>query len=91
VPVMTNSLASETPCFVGRGVAALAADPEMARWSGGVTSSWQLAETYGFTDLDGRRPNIWTVVAEKHARPTESRGAAFQWQLGRVPGSAAPG
>jgi NAD(P)-dependent dehydrogenase (short-subunit alcohol dehydrogenase family) len=76
---------SETPCFVGRGIAALAADPEVARWSGGVTSSWHLAETYGFTDLDGRRPNIWPVVAEKHSGSAESRRAAIQWQLVRGP------
>ena len=58
---------SETPCFVGRAVAALAADPDVARWSGGVTSSWRLSEAYGFTDLDGTRPNIAPVIAEKFA------------------------
>ena len=48
---------SETPCFVGRAVAAIAADPTRARWSGGVYGSWQIAEEYGFSDVDGARPN----------------------------------
>ncbi|MDE0356533.1 MAG: SDR family oxidoreductase [Gammaproteobacteria bacterium] len=48
---------SETPCFVGRAIAALAADPEVARKSGGLYSSWELAKEYGFTDVDGRRPD----------------------------------
>jgi NAD(P)-dependent dehydrogenase (short-subunit alcohol dehydrogenase family) len=48
---------SETPCFVGRAVAALAADPQLSRKSGGVYSSWGLSEEYGFTDIDGARPH----------------------------------
>ena len=49
--------ASETPRFVGRAVAALAADPDVARWAGQGLSSWQLAREYGFTDADGGRPD----------------------------------
>jgi NAD(P)-dependent dehydrogenase (short-subunit alcohol dehydrogenase family) len=75
---------SETPCFVGRAVAALAADPDRARWSGGVTSSWALSEAYGFTDLDGRRPNIWPAVAA-HVGGAKARGAAVQWRLDGMP------
>jgi NAD(P)-dependent dehydrogenase (short-subunit alcohol dehydrogenase family) len=75
---------SETPCFVGRAVAALAADPEVARWSGGVYSSWGLSEVYGFTDLDGTRPNIWTVAGESFAQTATPAHAAVQWQLNRV-------
>ncbi len=48
---------SETPRYVGRAVAALAADAEIARWSGQALSSWQLAHEYGFTDVDGTRPD----------------------------------
>ena len=48
---------SETPCFVGRAVAALAADPHVADKNGALLSSWGLAKEYGFTDLDGRRPD----------------------------------
>ncbi|WP_419933965.1 SDR family oxidoreductase [Candidatus Palauibacter sp.] len=48
---------SETPCFVGRAIVALAADPNVAAKSGGLFSSWELAREYGFTDVDGRRPD----------------------------------
>ncbi|MFD9901670.1 SDR family oxidoreductase [Mesorhizobium sp. NPDC059025] len=48
---------SETPHFVGRAVAALAADPDRARWNGQSLSSGSLAQEYGFTDLDGSRPD----------------------------------
>ena len=53
-----NFIASETPFFVGRAVAALAADPGVQNKSGGLYSSWGLAKEYGFTDLDGSRPDI---------------------------------
>ena len=52
-----NFLASETPLFVGRAIAALAADPEVARKSGRVLASWTLSDEYGFTDADGARPH----------------------------------
>ncbi|SCE82989.1 NAD(P)-dependent dehydrogenase, short-chain alcohol dehydrogenase family [Micromonospora purpureochromogenes] len=48
---------SETPAFVGRAVAAVAADPERARWNGRSVDSGGLAQVYGFTDLDGTRPH----------------------------------
>jgi len=50
---------SETPRFVGRGVAAIAADPDRARWNQRSASSIQLAREYGFTDVDGRQPDAW--------------------------------
>ena len=56
---------SETPCFVGRAVAALAADPDVSKKSGGLFSSWALAREYGFTDLDGRRPDWGTFFPRK--------------------------
>jgi NAD(P)-dependent dehydrogenase (short-subunit alcohol dehydrogenase family) len=49
---------SETPFYVGRGVAALAADPDVARKAGRVFASWTLAREYGFDDVDGRRPDF---------------------------------
>ncbi|MFJ1864223.1 SDR family oxidoreductase [Streptomyces sp. NPDC088097] len=55
---------SETPSYVGRAVAALAADPEVARWNGRSLSSGQLARVYGFTDLDGSRPDAWRYMVE---------------------------
>jgi len=47
---------SETPFLIGRAVVALATDPDVARRSGGLFSSWGLSEEYGFTDVDGTRP-----------------------------------
>lgn len=55
---------SETPAYVGRAVAALAADPQVSRWNGGSLSSGQLAQVYGFTDLDGSRPDAWRYMIE---------------------------
>jgi hypothetical protein len=55
---------SESPRFVGRAVAALAADPDVARWNGQSTSSGALAQVYGFTDLDGTRPDCWRYMVE---------------------------
>jgi NAD(P)-dependent dehydrogenase (short-subunit alcohol dehydrogenase family) len=55
---------AESPRFVGRAVAALAADPERSRWNGQSLSSGQLANIYGFTDLDGSRPDAWRYVVE---------------------------
>jgi NAD(P)-dependent dehydrogenase (short-subunit alcohol dehydrogenase family) len=55
---------SETPAFVGRAVAALAQDPNVARWNGKSLSSGQLAKVYGFTDVDGSRPDAWRYVVE---------------------------
>jgi NAD(P)-dependent dehydrogenase (short-subunit alcohol dehydrogenase family) len=55
---------SETPRFIGRAVAALAADPDRSRWNGQSLSSGQLAKVYGFTDLDGSRPDAWRYVRE---------------------------
>jgi NAD(P)-dependent dehydrogenase (short-subunit alcohol dehydrogenase family) len=55
---------SESPLFVGRAVAALAQDPDVARWNGQSLSSGQLAKIYGFTDRDGSRPDAWRYVVE---------------------------
>jgi len=55
---------SESPRFVGRAVAALAGDPEVARWNGHSVSSGQLARVYGFRDLDGSQPDCWRYIEE---------------------------
>src|SRR5918993_951746 len=52
-----NFLESESPLYVGRGVAALASDPGVIEHTGQLLSSWELAGRYGFTDYDGRRPD----------------------------------
>ena len=51
-------IASETPLFVGRGIAALAADPKVARKNGRVVASWDLGDEYQVTDTDGTRPHF---------------------------------
>src|SRR4029077_2632765 len=53
----SNFLVSESPLFVGRAIAALAADPKVRRHTGVLHSSWELTREYGFTDYDGRRPD----------------------------------
>ena len=55
---------SETPSFVGRAVAALAADPEKQCKSGGLYSSWDLSDEYDFTDIDGAHPHWGRYAAE---------------------------
>jgi NAD(P)-dependent dehydrogenase (short-subunit alcohol dehydrogenase family) len=67
---------SETPRFVGRAVAALAADPEVARWNGQSLSSGQLAKEYGFVDLDGSQPDAWRYVREVQdaGKPADATG-----------------
>ncbi|WP_435120825.1 SDR family oxidoreductase [Micromonospora tulbaghiae] len=59
---------SETPAFVGRAVAALAADPDRARWNGQSLDSGGLSQVYGFTDVDGSRPH-WARYYEEVVKP----------------------
>jgi NAD(P)-dependent dehydrogenase (short-subunit alcohol dehydrogenase family) len=67
---------SETPRYVGRAITHLAADPEVSRWSGQSLSSGQLAKVYGFTDLDGSRPDAWRYVREVQdaGKPADATG-----------------
>lgn len=67
---------SESPRFVGRAIAALAADPDKTRWNGQSLSSGGLAQEYGFTDLDGSRPDCWRYMREvmEADRPADTTG-----------------
>jgi NAD(P)-dependent dehydrogenase (short-subunit alcohol dehydrogenase family) len=67
---------SESPRFVGRAVAALAADPDRHRHNGRSHSSGSLAELYGFTDVDGSRPDCWRYLVEVRDadRPADTTG-----------------
>lgn len=67
---------SESPRFIGRAVAALAADPERDRWAGASLSSGGLAREYGFTDLDGSAPDCWRYIVEMQdaGRPADVTG-----------------
>ena len=73
---------SESPLFVGRAVAALAADPRVLEKSGGLYSSHGLSNEYGFTDADGSRPDIWTHLSRDEAgSPSAGRRDGFRWTI----------
>jgi hypothetical protein len=75
-------ISSETPCFVGRAVAALAADPHVKHKSGGVYSSGGLAEEYGFRDIDGNRPNMYRYMREHFPQLVNAHPAtAVEWKI----------
>lgn len=61
---MPDFAISETPRFVGRAIAALAADPGKARFNGQSLSSGGLAQVYGFTDLDGSQPDAFRFIED---------------------------
>jgi NAD(P)-dependent dehydrogenase (short-subunit alcohol dehydrogenase family) len=65
-------IASETPLFVGRAVACLAADPQLDRRGGRVFASWTLSDEYGFPDADGEHPH-WGRYAAKEFGEDEQR------------------
>ncbi|TDE32872.1 SDR family oxidoreductase [Actinomadura sp. 6K520] len=71
-----NFAISESPVFVGRAAAALAADPDRARWNGASLSSGGLAKVYGFTDADGSSPDAWRYITEvvDAGRPADVTG-----------------
>ncbi len=73
---------SETPCFVGRAIAAIAADPKRARWNGGLYGSWQMADEYGFTDVDGSRPHWGRFFEEGYPEMVNGETASGRrWEL----------
>lgn len=66
---------SETPHYLGRGLAHLAADKRRARFSGQCLSSWRLMREYGFTDLDGSQPD-WGRWHDEVVEPGVDRSTA---------------
>jgi len=80
--------ASETPFFVGRAVAALAADPRLMEKSGGVFGSWTLADEYGFSDVDGGRPHWGRHADALGGNWAEDGRILFGWTLTRREGRA---
>ena len=74
--IVPHFVISETPRFVGRAVAALAADPDRSRWNGQSLSSGDLAKVYGFTDVDGSRPDAWRYLREvqEAGKPADATG-----------------
>lgn len=69
---------SESPHLVGRAVAALAADPDVARWNQASLSSGQLAREYGFTDLDGSQPDAWRYLVEVQDKGLPANPEAYR-------------
>jgi NAD(P)-dependent dehydrogenase (short-subunit alcohol dehydrogenase family) len=70
---------SETPAYIGRAAAALAADPDVGRWSGQSLSSWQLAKVYGFHDDDGSQPD-WGAYYSATQRHGQAAVAAQDYR-----------
>jgi NAD(P)-dependent dehydrogenase (short-subunit alcohol dehydrogenase family) len=69
---------SESPRYVGRAVVALATDPTRARWNQSSVTSARLAAEYGFTDVDGSRPDVWRYLqaveaGDRDANPNDYR------------------
>jgi NAD(P)-dependent dehydrogenase (short-subunit alcohol dehydrogenase family) len=58
---------SETPRYVGRAIVAAACDPDRARWNQKSLSSGELSRNYGFTDVDGSRPDIWRYNLDRES------------------------
>ncbi|MDP2315284.1 MAG: SDR family oxidoreductase [Pseudomonadota bacterium] len=83
---------SETPLFVGRAVAALAAEPEVARRNGRVFASWTLAREYGFTDADGTRPDWGAYFGTAFGKPwlAADEAAYATWMDGPLDGVPMP-
>jgi NAD(P)-dependent dehydrogenase (short-subunit alcohol dehydrogenase family) len=81
-------IASETPLFVGRGIAALAGDPNVAAKNGRVFASWDLGEEYGLTDADGTCPHYmrWLQAnMPEVAASWKKLDAAFYAYWGKMP------
>jgi NAD(P)-dependent dehydrogenase (short-subunit alcohol dehydrogenase family) len=76
VPDPSHFAISESPAFTGRAVVALATDPDRHRWNGTSTSSGALAQHYGFTDVDGSRPDAWRYIVEvqEQGKPADTTG-----------------
>ncbi|HEV8428470.1 MAG TPA: SDR family oxidoreductase [Pyrinomonadaceae bacterium] len=74
--IQPHFIITETPRYVGRAVAALADDPYVDRWNGQSLSSGQLAQEYGFKDLDGSQPDAWRYVVEVQdaGKPANAKG-----------------
>ncbi len=73
---------SETPCFIGRAIAALAADPVALTRSGGIYSSWGLSDEYGFSDVSGERPHLWRYWEREFPHLTSGKPATGKiWEV----------
>jgi NAD(P)-dependent dehydrogenase (short-subunit alcohol dehydrogenase family) len=69
---------SETPTMIGRALAALAADPDRQHWNQQSVTSFQLAEHYGTTDIDGSRPDAWGYLVDVRERGLDRTVAEYR-------------
>jgi len=76
-------LYSETPFYVERAVAALAADPEVKKKSGQVFGSWTLSDEHGFTDADGARARTGAAILPRSTTRKEVQRALYRYS-GRI-------
>ena len=60
---------SESPRYVGRGIAAIAADADRHRWNQASVTAGELATHYEITDLDGSQPDVWRYMADAETNP----------------------
>jgi NAD(P)-dependent dehydrogenase (short-subunit alcohol dehydrogenase family) len=74
--VQPHFVISESPRYVGRTVASLAADPDRGRWNGSSLSSGELAKVYGVRDVDGSQPDCWRYMSEvvDAGKPADATG-----------------
>jgi NAD(P)-dependent dehydrogenase (short-subunit alcohol dehydrogenase family) len=68
-PAPPGFATSESPRYLGRAVAALAADTDRARWNQGSVTAGELAHHYGVTDVDGSRPDAWRYITDSARDP----------------------
>jgi NAD(P)-dependent dehydrogenase (short-subunit alcohol dehydrogenase family) len=69
---------AESPRYVGRGVAAVAADPDRARWNQSSVTVGELADAYGFTDVDGSQPQSWRFIEEVREQGLDADPADYR-------------
>ena len=74
-------LTSESPSLLGRGIAALAADPQSKRFAGGLYGSWVLAREYGLTDRDGSQPDFGRHFRETYGEGPGARQTGARWSV----------
>ncbi|HEY2706558.1 MAG TPA: SDR family oxidoreductase [Caulobacteraceae bacterium] len=70
---------SESPRFIGRAIAALAADPKVGDKAGGAYFAADLADEYGFTDVDGSKPHFWRNIDAALAKAVAADGDLSDW------------
>jgi hypothetical protein len=77
---------SESPHYVGRAIAALAADPNVRARAGAAYAAADLADEYDFTDIDGSRPNFWRAIVAKLQPELDAPADLSPWAMQHAAG-----